>query len=482
MARRRKDHQNHDLRDSVGGFFGGTRGQSKTVTSGINDRREIVEYQSAIPDGSSNQTEFFYRTTRVEYPRGTKQRPDTYYEMEKLPVFPNPQLIENMPYQVAGFNDRYNDQGKTSTAGELRYNEGLVDPNQTPFVRSNKQLPQFLRQVDTVIINPKYKIPELGKVNTRRAASARALRKGNRQTAFRYAESADNLLAHYASVDESMRRLAKANSAYFGKNIIFQHMPEMGYLPNTMTGRFDKGEIKVDKKKTAQYNEYLKKGYENKPLPKTDFANEYFRNVDYGKAGFTFAGKQYDPTRTLRLDVEDEWENLGSGRLATFQQDTLVNKPMDPRTNKKWWRPTMDMVPGSEANKYDSLKPTTPLQAWMSLNSTLLKNPSLTRESAQKHTDAVSQHEFGHAVLGLDHSSGYNEGYGYSDKNTRMSYDNRIREYGVTLLPSDINYIKQVQSGLKNQAALQVKAFKAAEISKEKIKKVKKDKKNSRRK
>ena len=462
--------------EAVGGWLGGTRAEQYRPPGRDAFRpRETVEFETARPDGSGNQTEFQYRTTRVDYPQGIKQPYKTFYDQETLPVFPQPQLIENLPFQKAGDYDRFNQQRKVGTAAELRYVNQGTDPNQNPFADSDSQMNQFLRQVDTVIVNPKYKIPELPKVNRLRAASSAALRKGNRQTAFRAAESADRLLAKFAKADESLRQMAKANSAYFGKEFKVLPMPEMGYLPNTTAGNmYDSAVIKVDKKKTKQYNEYLKKGYENKPLPNSYF--NYFENPDYGNAGYTFAGKQYNPNRTLRLNVDDEtnFEVLGRGRLASFHQDRIVNKPRDPRSGKSW-KDIRNTVPGSEANRYDSEKNTTPLQAWMTLNTRIVGLDT------QKHADHVAQHEFGHAVLGQDHSLKYADPYGYSDTNTAMTYDSSVEQYGATLLPSDINYIKQVQSGLKNQAALQAKAYKAAELRKQNIKIAKANKKKNNR-
>ena len=165
-----------DPRANYGGYFGGTRGVRG------NDRLP--------PD-------------RIE----KIPKDQTTFGPWGVPNYPEPQPINVMPYQNAGYRDDYNSKGQRAVYG----NDYLPDPGYS-------SAETFLKDIDTVFINPQYKVEYLtqGTMDTREYHMNRMM-----------------------AIDAGLKEFARANSAYFGKN--FQVMPiplkEGRYEPVTNANR-----------------------------------------------------------------------------------------------------------------------------------------------------------------------------------------------------------------------------------------------------
>lgn len=111
MARRKKGPID-ELKNSVGGFFGGTRGQLPSK-GGIDDTG--------------------------------KNRSQTKWDDLGGAVYPDPRSIRDLPPQLAGYDDEYNVKGQIAST-ENTYIRGWADNTAT-----------FFNDIDTVYINPLYK-------------------------------------------------------------------------------------------------------------------------------------------------------------------------------------------------------------------------------------------------------------------------------------------------------------------------------------
>jgi len=413
MARKPK----HDITDQdiAGAYFGnarpqmGYRGSDHPITSnplGYWGPQEVFSSDGPTQN-KGNQTEFRRDYYNERWFEGPRQYPRTYQGSVRVPMLPPAQSMKTMPPQLAAFSDSYNKSGlRASTAN-------VVSLDKNPEGQESRF---FLDNIDTVVINPKYKQEAVAKAATLRAKS----KKLTGRTRYRVAESADEILAQYAQMDQMMKDLAEKNSLYFNKNFVVLKNPKTD-IPDQYGSKFP-----YNKKTAKQYERYLQKGYENVPMV------EKWETVDYGKAGMTLNGKYYDPNRTLRLDVYEEVNpnNYGSAPNEWMYQDVK----RQPRKGPKG---------GPEYLQYEQYRPVTTYQDSFSVQNPLpprTDNPTSSSLYSRAVLGSVSQHEFGH-VVGVGHSTKYNDEW-QGDFNTVMSYQ-RDRNRGATLLPSDINMWKE---------------------------------------
>jgi hypothetical protein len=174
MPRKPKNPIN-DIKDAAGAWLGGNRG---TV-------------QSRFPSDAGN------RDAKIDA-GGTRGRvPDrqivnqTTFEKDQWggrrhPVFPEPQSIQNMPPQIAAWNDASNKRGKIAST-----------QNMSMLWHGDDNADKFLHDIDTVYINPLYKLSYMKSAET-------ADRKEYR------AETLSNL-------DAGLQKFANYNSKYFDK-------------------------------------------------------------------------------------------------------------------------------------------------------------------------------------------------------------------------------------------------------------------------
>jgi len=161
---------------SVGGYVGGQRDYNAGVGGSKADR--IGE--------PTNQTIFLGRGALDDEKNVDA---DGFYHMGRYPVYPEPQSIRGLPLQNAGFDDFYNTRGQ---AAAIRNLGGIPEDTK-----------KFLRDINTVYINPLYK---RDLVESRLPAD-RLERKAKK----------------YENLDKAVQRFAAANSKYFDKT--FEVLP-----------------------------------------------------------------------------------------------------------------------------------------------------------------------------------------------------------------------------------------------------------------
>lgn len=176
MARRKKGPID-DIKDAVGGFFGGNRGSS-------NQGKKRPSY--GVPPDTQN--EINAQTQTTFYGRGY-----AYY--------PSPQSIREMPPQLAGYDDDYNKKGQIASTANM-YDVGYL---------GNK----FLSDIQKVYINPAFAEP--------------ASRIGNDPDSKKRRTNFKPLPAYRVKglqeVGKSMRRFADATAKYFDKDVEILQVP-----------------------------------------------------------------------------------------------------------------------------------------------------------------------------------------------------------------------------------------------------------------
>jgi len=182
MARRKPQNPINDIIDAAGAWLGGNRGtvQSRFPSDAGNRDAKIDSggTRGRVPDRQIvNQTTF-----------GGKGPIDTSdnYMGQRYPVFPEPQSIQKMPPQIAAYSDASNKTGKIAST-----------QNMSMLWHGDDNADKFLHDIDTVYINPLYKLSYMKSAET-------ADRKEYR------AETLSNL-------DAGLQKFANYNSKYFDK-------------------------------------------------------------------------------------------------------------------------------------------------------------------------------------------------------------------------------------------------------------------------
>ena len=183
----RKQNPINDIVDTVGAWFGGNRGTVQSTGSGTVQR---VDAQSF------NQTRF----------------------VNGKPQYPEPQSLRNMPFQNAGYDDKFNKRGQRASTQNIQ--ENIV-----PGYERSAEV--FVRDIGTVYVNPAYMSEYIDPPGTADRKEAKAKK--------------------FEGLTKQLSSFAEANSKYFDKNFEVLPYPKRGNP--TMYGK-----KQVDPQKTLQLN------------------------------------------------------------------------------------------------------------------------------------------------------------------------------------------------------------------------------------
>lgn len=165
MARRKQNPIN-DIIDTVGDWLGGDGGsQQRSLIRG--DKKS---QQRATPRTSAD--------ARERLPIN-----QTRFDKDGYPIYPEPQLIRNMPLQKAGYDDAFNKRGQVASTQNLGIASGAAE--------------KFIGDIDTVYINPAYMREYIDQPGTADRKETKALAK--------------------KGLTDNLPSFADANSKYFGK-------------------------------------------------------------------------------------------------------------------------------------------------------------------------------------------------------------------------------------------------------------------------
>jgi len=201
VARSNRNQPPYDKQDDVknsGAWLGGSRGS-------LPDRQ--------VP----NQTTFSgegYLDWR-QNPEGSREN--------RWPVYPEPQDIRNMPRQIAGHTDAYNQRGQVAST-----------KNMERFWTGQDNADVFLHDIDRVYINPLYKLNYMKSAETADRKEYRA-----RQT---------------SNWERGLRKFANYNSKYFNKEFVVLDQPKTD-ASNTFNGKYSNPVKTLQLDITGSYND-----------------------------------------------------------------------------------------------------------------------------------------------------------------------------------------------------------------------------------
>jgi len=186
MARRPKNPIN-DIKDAVGAWLGGNRGTVQSTGSGTVQRVDAQPF---------NQTRF----------------------VNGKPQYPEPQSLRNMPFQNAGYDDKFNKRGQKASTQNIQEN---IVPG---YERSSEV---FVRDIGTIYVNPAYMSEYIDPPGTADRKEAKAKK--------------------FEGLTKQLLSFAEANSKYFDKTFEVLPYPKRGN-PAVYSNK------QIDPQKTLQLN------------------------------------------------------------------------------------------------------------------------------------------------------------------------------------------------------------------------------------